>query len=174
MGTCDFEPPEHVPRTSARAKLAPSGPRGLPACHGAESTRKDPRPEEKNMPKCQKNTFINSTGNRHTYLDLFSERARLAPPWPLTVPTRTPPPSITCWTFPASLCFLHVVRPCSRFLYIRVHFFCFFSFLCTRAAIAATPQPTATQQQYHNKSSRYIHTVVRPCRPQWDNASKHA
>ena len=30
----------------------------LPAFHGAECTRKDPRPEEKKMSKCQKNTFI--------------------------------------------------------------------------------------------------------------------
>ena len=34
------------------------GPGGLPACHGAESTRKEPRPEEKKMPKGQKNTHI--------------------------------------------------------------------------------------------------------------------
>ena len=58
VGTCDFEPPEYVPWTSARVKLAPRCPGGLPACHGAESTRKDPRPEEKKMSKCQKNTFI--------------------------------------------------------------------------------------------------------------------
>ena len=45
--TCDFEPPEHVPRTSARAQTCVRGPGGLPACHGAESTRKDPQPEEK-------------------------------------------------------------------------------------------------------------------------------
>ena len=57
-GTCHFEPPEHVPRTSVRAKLAPWCPGGLPACHRAESTRKDPRPEEPKMPKCQKNAFI--------------------------------------------------------------------------------------------------------------------
>ena len=31
---------------------------GLPVCHGTESTRKDPRPEEKEMPKGEKNTFI--------------------------------------------------------------------------------------------------------------------
>ena len=53
-GTCHYEPPEHVPRTSARAHTCTQCPGGLPACHGAESTRKDPRPEEKNMPKCQK------------------------------------------------------------------------------------------------------------------------
>ena len=53
-GTCHFEPPEHVPRTSARAQTCVRGPGGLPACHGAESARKDPRPEEKKMPKGQK------------------------------------------------------------------------------------------------------------------------
>ena len=56
--TCHFEPPEHVPRTSARAQTCVRGPDGLPACHGAESTRKDPRPEERKMPKGQKNPFI--------------------------------------------------------------------------------------------------------------------
>ena len=45
--TCHFEPPEHVPRTSARAQTCVWGPGGLPVCHGAECTRKDPRPEEK-------------------------------------------------------------------------------------------------------------------------------
>ena len=59
--THHFEPPEEVPRTSARAQtcVGPGvGPGGLPACHGAESTRKDPRPEERKMPKGQKNPFI--------------------------------------------------------------------------------------------------------------------
>ena len=53
-----FEPPEHVPRPLARGQTGVRGPGGLPACHRAESTRKDPRPEEKKMPKGQKNTFI--------------------------------------------------------------------------------------------------------------------
>ena len=57
-GTCHFEPPEHVPRTSARAQTCARGPGGLPACHGAESTSKDPRPEEKKRPNGQKNTFM--------------------------------------------------------------------------------------------------------------------
>ena len=56
--TRHFEPPEHVPRTSARAQTCVRGPGGLLACHGAVSTRKDPRPEEKEMPMGQKNTFI--------------------------------------------------------------------------------------------------------------------
>ena len=56
--TCHFESPEHVPRASARAQTCARGPGGLPACHGAESTRKGPRPEEKQMPKGQKDTFI--------------------------------------------------------------------------------------------------------------------
>ena len=52
--TCDFNPPEHVPRTSARAQTCVRAPGGLPACHGAESTRKDPRPEENKVPKGRK------------------------------------------------------------------------------------------------------------------------
>ena len=56
--TCHFEPPEHMPRTSARAQTCVWGPDGLPVCHGAESTRKDPRPEEKKMSKGEKNTFV--------------------------------------------------------------------------------------------------------------------
>ena len=56
-GTCHFESPEHVPRTSATAQTCARGPGRLPVCHGAESTRKDPRPEEKEIPKCQKNTL---------------------------------------------------------------------------------------------------------------------
>ena len=50
-GTCRFQLPEHVPRTSAGAQTCVWGLGGLPACRGAESTRKDPRPEEKKMPK---------------------------------------------------------------------------------------------------------------------------
>ena len=56
--TCHFEPPEHVPRTSARAQSCVRGPGGLPACHGAKSTRKDSWPEEEKMPKGQKYIFI--------------------------------------------------------------------------------------------------------------------
>ena len=56
--TCYFKPPEHVPRTSAGAQTCVWSPGGLSVCHGAESTRKDPRPEEKKMPKSEKNTFI--------------------------------------------------------------------------------------------------------------------
>ena len=55
---CFFQPPEHVPRTSAGAQTCVLGPGGLPVCHGVESTRKDPRPEEKKMRKREKNTFI--------------------------------------------------------------------------------------------------------------------
>ena len=57
----DFNPPEHVPRTSARAHTcavvfgrAPCVPRSR------EHERKDPRPEEKKIPMCKKNTFIHS------------------------------------------------------------------------------------------------------------------
>ena len=52
--TCHFKPPEHVPRTSAGAQTCVLGPGGLPVFHGADSTRKDPRPEEKKMPKDEK------------------------------------------------------------------------------------------------------------------------
>ena len=50
--------PEHVTRTSARAQTCVWGPGGLPVCHRAESTRKDPRPEEKKMPKGEKAHFF--------------------------------------------------------------------------------------------------------------------
>ena len=56
--TCHLEPPEHVPRTSARAQRCERGPGGLPMFHGAASTRKDARPEEKKMPKGKKNAFL--------------------------------------------------------------------------------------------------------------------
>ena len=52
--TCHFQPPQHVPRTSAGAQTCVWGLGGLPVCHGADSTRKDPRPEEKKMPKGEK------------------------------------------------------------------------------------------------------------------------
>ena len=67
--TCHFEPPEHVPRTSARAQTCVRSPGGLPACHGAESARKDPRPEEKKMPKGQKT---------HLYMYNISRRRRVS------------------------------------------------------------------------------------------------
>ena len=53
--TCYFKPPEHVPRTSAGAQTCVWGPGGLPVCHGAENTRNDPQPEEKQ--NAEKNTF---------------------------------------------------------------------------------------------------------------------
>ena len=62
--TCYFKPPEHVPRTSAGAQTCVWGPGGLPVCHGAKSTRKDPRPEDKKMPKGEKNTFMHSVCTR--------------------------------------------------------------------------------------------------------------
>ena len=48
-------------------------------------------------------------------------------------------------------------------LYVFIIFFVSSVSSCTRAAVVATLQPTAIQQQYHNNSSKYI--VVRPCRP---------
>ena len=56
--TCDFEPLEHVSRTSATAQTCVRGPGGLPSCDGAESTRNDPRAEENKMLKGQKNAHI--------------------------------------------------------------------------------------------------------------------
>ena len=54
MGTCHFEPPEHMPRTSARVQTCALYPGVLSAFYGAESTRKDPRPEEKKCPSAKK------------------------------------------------------------------------------------------------------------------------
>ena len=71
-GTCHFEPPEHVPRTSARAQTCSRGPGGFPACHGAESTTTDPRPEEKKIPMGQKKSFVHSTIIRSTYEERVS------------------------------------------------------------------------------------------------------
>ena len=56
-GLDNLNPPEHMQRTSARAQTCVRGPGGIPAYHGAESARKNPRPEEKRMPMGQK-TFI--------------------------------------------------------------------------------------------------------------------
>ena len=62
--TCHFEPPEHVPGTSAGAQIFVWGPGGLTLCHGAESTRKDPRPEEKKMSKVKKTHLYIYTSER--------------------------------------------------------------------------------------------------------------
>ena len=59
-GTCDFKPPEHAPRTSARAQTCVRGPGWLPACHGADSTRKDPRPEENIYAEGQNKTYFHT------------------------------------------------------------------------------------------------------------------
>ena len=56
--TCHFQPPEHVPRTSTGAQTCVWGPCGIPVCHGAESTTKDPRPEEKKMSNSEENNFL--------------------------------------------------------------------------------------------------------------------
>ena len=58
MWTCHFEPPEHLPRTSARAQSCVRGPGGPPAYDGAESTRKAQGPEEKQIMKGQRNTLF--------------------------------------------------------------------------------------------------------------------
>ena len=54
-----------MPRTLTRAQTALRGPGGLPACHGAESTRKDPWSEEKKRPKGPKNTCIYAKRPHH-------------------------------------------------------------------------------------------------------------
>ena len=46
----------HGPRPGPT--LAPWCSGGLPACSGAESTRKDPRPEEKKMSMCKRKTHL--------------------------------------------------------------------------------------------------------------------
>ena len=51
----------HGPRPGST--LAPWCSGGLPACPGAEGTRKDPRPEDKKMPMCIKSTFLHSNIN---------------------------------------------------------------------------------------------------------------
>ena len=57
-GTCYFEPPGHVSRTSVRAQTYAVGSGRTPCVPRSREHEKDPRPEEKKMSKCQKNTFI--------------------------------------------------------------------------------------------------------------------
>ena len=45
----NFEPPEHVPQTLARAHMYTQCSRGPAACLVTESKRKDPRAEEQKM-----------------------------------------------------------------------------------------------------------------------------
>ena len=59
-GRAIFNPQEDVPRTLAGSQSSVWSSGGLPVRHGAESTWKDPRPEEKKKPKSEKNTFIYS------------------------------------------------------------------------------------------------------------------
>ena len=61
--TCDFEPLEYEPRTSARAQTCVRGPCGLPARHRGGRTKKDPRAEEKKMSKGQTYRFIYTQGS---------------------------------------------------------------------------------------------------------------
>ena len=100
--THQFALPEHVPRTPARAQTCLRGPGELPACHGADSTRNDARPEDKKNPEGPKAHLhvdyvrlyfyvsMYTPGYitcvpypRVDYLTSYCERARLAPPWPL-------------------------------------------------------------------------------------------
>ena len=56
-GFCDFEPPEHVPRTSAEAHTCTQCSRGPPACPVTETKRKGPRAEEQKMPMSKKRSY---------------------------------------------------------------------------------------------------------------------
>ena len=73
-GLATLPPQSTCHRRRPGPTLAPWCPGGLPACHGAESTRKDPRPEEKDMPMCQKNTFI----HRNIYMQSAAAAAAAA------------------------------------------------------------------------------------------------
>ena len=53
-GTCYFEPPGHVSRTSVRAQTYAVGSGRTPCVPRSREHEKDPRPEEKKMSKCQK------------------------------------------------------------------------------------------------------------------------
>ena len=86
----------------------------------------------------------------------------MAPLWPLT----------SAHLITASVYYLLDVSSFSLFstlfLYFRIRGLVFSTYVssdssCTRAAVVATPQPTAIQQQHHNNSSRYIlvHYYVR-------------
>ena len=113
-----------------------------------------------------------------SWLDLFPGRARLAPPRPLRVPTWTPPPSISCWTFPAFLCCLHVFCAWvfsisfSSFLHLFLLFstisfkfgFCelvfqvssFEHFSCRWVSTAAVPRAQQSTAQLH-KAANQVH-----------------
>ena len=56
----DFEPPEHVPRTLARAHICSQCSRGPPACPVIDSKRKNPRAEEQKMPMSKKSSYYTS------------------------------------------------------------------------------------------------------------------
>ena len=69
---CLFQPPEQVPRTSAGAQTWVLGPGELHMCHGAESTRRDPRLEEKkNAEGCKKHIYIYIYTYIYIYMYLF-------------------------------------------------------------------------------------------------------
>ena len=73
MEICRFEPPEHVPRTSARAHTFALVSGQAPCVPRSREHEENPRPDEKQMPKCQNNTSIQSK-----YL-VCTIRARYAP-----------------------------------------------------------------------------------------------
>ena len=62
----DFEPPEHVPRTSARVRTCNLSTRGHPVCPAPKSTRNNQRSEENKMRKCKIVHLVHS----NTYLTI--------------------------------------------------------------------------------------------------------
>ena len=54
---CDFEPPEHVPRTAVRAHTCTAVFTRGSCVPATESTRNDPRAEEQKMPMCNQTPF---------------------------------------------------------------------------------------------------------------------
>ena len=112
---------------------------------------------------------------KHTYLDLLSERARLASPWPLRS-SQLNTASVYYLRDRSSFYLLSSTLFCTSFMSISFFsFLCFLHFFvlavtrvlvfsyvyvssvssCTRAAVVATPQPTAIQQHHNDNSSRY-------------------
>ena len=71
------------------------------------------------------------------------------------VPTWAPPPSITCWTFPAFLCFLHFFGT-FVFSFSISYVFIYFSFFSLLQFLRAQGQ----QQQQHNQPQYSNNTIT--------------
>ena len=72
--TCDFEPPEHVPRASARAHTWALVFRRAPCVQRSREYEKKPAAWREKMPMCQKNTFIHSNICYSTSTSIHIER----------------------------------------------------------------------------------------------------